>query len=151
MRTVGIYQFWKWFYHRLIVWNFLVRFRGRVEKVNEKIVLHYHLFEGDFGEQGDITLENKIVITRKKHLQACHICMGDIEKGERSRVEKDIFEGELASYRVCQKCCEAISYDYENDCEVEIDKRYKIGYDKRNKARNMKPELLGVTCNYSET
>lgn len=98
---------------------------------NESIVLSHNLFDGDFGSQDDITLENKIVTTRKKHKNACHICWSDIEMGERSRVEKDIFEGKLESYRVCQKCCEAISYDYENNCEDKLDKRYKIGYEKR--------------------
>ena len=103
--------------------------------MNEKIVLSHNLFEGDFGSINDRTIENKMVVTRKHHKTACHVCNGDIMAGERCRVEKDIFEGHLESYRVCQECCEAISYDYENNCELKIDGRYKMGYDKRNKNR----------------
>ena len=101
--------------------------------MNEKIVLDYYLFEGDYGSQGDRCIENKMVTTNKKHEKACHICEGDIEIGEQSRVEKNVFDGEFMSYRVCQKCCEAISFDYENDCELKINKRYQIGYRIRHK------------------
>ena len=97
----------------------------------EKYILNYDLFAGDFGSPNDRIIENKMVTTNKKHLNACHICEGDIVIGERSRVHKDISDGEFGTYRVCQKCCEAISYDYVNDCELKIDERYKIGYDKR--------------------
>jgi len=105
--------------------------------MNEKIVLNYNLFEGDYGSPDDRVIENKMVTTNKNHKNACHICECDIEIDERSRVEKNVFDGEFMTYRVCQKCCEAISYDYENNCELKIDERYKIGYDKRNIARNV--------------
>ena len=113
--------------------------------MKEDIVLDYNLFDGDFGSPSDVLIENKMVTTNKKHENACHICESDIEIGERSRIEKNIFDGEFATYRVCQKCCEAISYDYENDCELKIDERYKIGYDIRNINRNIKSELIGVS------
>lgn len=105
--------------------------------MNENVILNYNLFDGDFGNQDDKVLKNKIVTTRKKHEKACHICMGDILKFELSRVETDIFEGKIETYRVCHKCCEAISYDYENNCEDKLDKRYKIGHDIRR--RNSHP------------
>jgi hypothetical protein len=104
--------------------------------MNERIVLSHDLFEGDFGELDTITLENKMVKTNKDHEKPCHICEGKILKGERSRMQKDIFEGQIETYRVCEKCCEAISYDYENYdpetyCDDKVDERYKIGHGRR--------------------
>ena len=59
-------------------------------------------FEGDFGD-GETRLSNKIVKGNKEH--ECHSCEKAIVKGELHRAMTERVDGELESYRWCQKCC----------------------------------------------
>ena len=71
--------------------------------------LDYDPFSDDFGDYGDKTLSNKMVIARKIH--KCFNCMGDIQKGEKHRNMVDVIDGEIYSYRWCAKCCNAMMDD----------------------------------------
>lgn len=66
--------------------------------------LNFDWFQGDFGE-GETTLSNKIVKGRKEHL--CHHCDQAIKKGDLHRSMTQKVDGELETYRWCQKCCVA--------------------------------------------
>jgi hypothetical protein len=77
---------------------------------DEKI-LKTDLFAGDFGEPGDRTLSNKMVVAAKAH--QCGHCKGPISKGERHRCFTELFDGEMVTGRVCAECCSAIVRDYD--------------------------------------
>lgn len=77
---------------------------------DEKI-LNTDLFAGDFGEPGDRTLSNKMVVAAKEH--KCGHCKGPIAKGERHRSFTEIFDGELFNGRLCAECCSACVADYD--------------------------------------
>ena len=79
---------------------------------DEKI-LNTDLFAGDFGEPGDRTMSNKMVVAAKPH--QCGHCKGPIAKGERHRCFVELFDGEMVTGRVCAECCEAIVKDYDED------------------------------------
>ena len=68
--------------------------------LNEALYIDW--FEGDFGD-GETRLSNKIVKGRKEH--ECHGCEKPIVKGELHRSMTEKVDGELESYRWCQKCC----------------------------------------------
>lgn len=89
---------------------------------DEKI-LNTDLFAGDFGEPGDRTLSNKMVVAAKPH--QCGHCKGPIAKGERHRCFVEVFDGEMFTGRVCGDCCSAIIRDYDendiNHMEARID------------------------------
>jgi hypothetical protein len=104
------------------------------EQVNESYVLGFNLFQGDFGS-GEKELSNKIVTTRKAYPKSCHICAGDISKGERSRVLTEVLDGHIGKYRVCNICCEAISKYEENPKSTWLDNRYLIGEKRRSTIR----------------
>ncbi|MGV8925049.1 MAG: hypothetical protein ACOH2G_05130 [Ewingella sp.] len=93
--------------------------------------LDFDLFEGDFGEPGDSCLSNKIVAGRGVYV--CHICHGDIQKGEIHLSAAYIFSAELHSYRVCNACCVAmvasVTADYED--EDPVHERYALGEERR--------------------
>ena len=97
--------------------------------------LDFDLFEGDFGEPGDSELSNRIV--KGRGIYRCHVCEGEIAKGEIQRSTVWKFSGELMSYRCCNACCIAmassVSCDYEEDDP--IDERYRLGDLKRSTAR----------------
>lgn len=90
--------------------------------VDEKI-LNTDLFAGDFGEPGDRTLSNKMVVAAKPH--QCGHCKGPVAKGERHRCFVEVFDGEMVTGRVCAECCKAIVKDYDegdiNHMEDRID------------------------------
>ena len=64
-------------------------------------------FEGDFGDSGDRTLRDKIVIARKPG--ECHLCGAMIEPKEKVRSRSDIFDGEIMYFRWCNLCCKAMA------------------------------------------
>ena len=80
------------------------------EERNEKIAqfgeaLDINIFEGDFGDQGDTCLENKLVIAKKDHIGGCSECHGDCLKDSVNRVMKWAFDQDgFMSYRYCEKC-----------------------------------------------
>lgn len=65
--------------------------------------LHVDWFQGDFGTTDQRVLEDKIVEARKKH--QCHNCSKDVAIGEVHRLMKERADGELHTYRWCQRCC----------------------------------------------
>lgn len=95
---------------------------GPKDEADRKI-LNTDLFAGDFGEAGDRTLSNKMVVSRKEH--QCGHCKGLITKGERHRCFVEIFDAEMVTGRVCAECCSAIVKDYDegdiNHMEARID------------------------------
>ncbi|UTJ46153.1 hypothetical protein NLZ15_14980 [Atlantibacter subterranea] len=97
--------------------------------------LDFDLFEGDFGAPGDTELSNKIVSSRGEY--KCHVCGGQIVKGEFHRSTTWKFDGELMSYRCCNECCTAmvssVNGDYEEGDPIEA--RYRLGHERRNKNR----------------
>jgi len=98
------------------------------EERNEKIAqfgeaLDIDMFEGDFGDQGDTCLENRLVIAKKDHIGGCSECGGDCLKGSVNRVMKWAFAVDgFMSYRYCEKCMKAMIDEYNNDgCDDEGD------------------------------
>lgn len=111
--------------------------------------LYFNPFEGDFGEPGDRTLKDKIVKFRKPHV--CHICDGDIKVGELGRNLVEVFDGDIGSFYFCHDCCVAMSesvdgdedQDEDEDEEIcEIDRRYKLGEERRRKLAQSKEHAV---------
>lgn len=75
---------------------------------DENSCLDANPFEGDFGMPTDRTLRRQIVTARKDHAE-CSCCLGKIRKGERCRVQIELFNGEMQDYRWCQYCCRAMA------------------------------------------
>ena len=74
-------------------------------------------FEGDFGDQGDITLSDKMVVAKKEH--KCVWCHGTIKIGEIYRSRTDKIDGELNSYHWCPACCAAMVADIKSgNCDA---------------------------------
>ncbi|SDY54621.1 hypothetical protein [Delftia lacustris] len=73
----------------------------------ENHVLAFDPFDGDFGDQGDRVLSNKLVTARKPG--PCAHCGCQIAQGERVRSMSARFDGQLMSYRWCALCCEAMA------------------------------------------
>ncbi len=65
--------------------------------------LDFDIFEGDFGTPCDTELSNKIVTSRGEY--KCHICAGEILKGENHRSTTWKFDGELMSYLIWKEHC----------------------------------------------
>lgn len=75
--------------------------------IDEREVLAFNPFDGDFGTPGDRVLKDKLVTARKSG--QCHMCAQEIQIGSRIRSRSDIFDGALMRYRWCEKCCLAMS------------------------------------------
>jgi hypothetical protein len=58
----------------------------------------------------------KIVNGRGEY--TCHICQGQIEKGERHRVDSCILDGEWLHARFCGLCCAAMAKSWEDGGEA---------------------------------
>ena len=81
-------------------------------------------FDGDFGSPGDRVLKDKIGTAKKAG--ECHDCAQQIQPGERVRMRTDITDGELMSFRWCEKCCIAMAAnDGGAATEARIALRYK--------------------------
>lgn len=72
----------------------------------DESILSFDPFEGDFGEQGDTVLSNKMVVAAKVH-ECCH-CKGFIQKGERHRCQSGKY-GEFMTHRWCAACCDLMA------------------------------------------
>ena len=75
--------------------------------MNDKKVLRFAPFDGDFGSPGDKVLKDKMGTARKAG--QCSDCSQQIQPGERVRLLSARFDGELRSYRWCALCCEAMA------------------------------------------
>lgn len=90
-------------------------------------VLEFNPFEGDFGEQGDRVLSDKVVKARKE--RKCSHCSSLIQKGDYVRSMSAKFDGELMSYAWCSECCDlmhaiVISEDSDDE-EYDMDVMYR--------------------------
>lgn len=117
----------------------MVAVNTNMKKEQLEKALDFDPFEGDFGESSDCTLKDKIVKVRKPHI--CHICDGAINAEELARNITQVFEGQIGTWYFCHECCKAMAkvFDYENndddedeDSDEEINKRYSLGFDRRN-------------------
>ena len=95
--------------------------------------LSFDLFEGDFGDQGDKILRDKIVKARKPG--ECHICGQQVKPGTmiRSLTARWAADG-LMSYRTCAECTEACARskagEYDDETEDDpVDARYAIRFE----------------------
>lgn len=78
--------------------------------------LDIDVFDGDFGDQGDTCLENRLVIAKKDHIGGCSECGGDCLKGTVNRVMKWVFEQDgFMSYRYCEKCMNEMVREFSYD------------------------------------
>lgn len=85
--------------------------------------LDVDMFAGDFGDQGDTCLENRLVIASKDHICGCSECGGDCLKGSVNRVMKWAFQQDgFMSYRYCEKClAEMINELHEDEDDYDED------------------------------
>lgn len=79
----------------------------------DELILSFDPFEGDFGEQSDKVLTNKMVVARKEG--PCAHCGLQIQKGERVRSQSSKFDGQLMSHRWCALCCAAMVLYFPDD------------------------------------
>lgn len=93
----------------------------------DESILAFDPFEGDFGEQGDTVLSNKMVVAAKEH-ECCH-CKNTIAKGERHRCQTGKY-GDFMTHRWCAICCDLMArivaaedytVDGDDDCDVFTD------------------------------
>lgn len=90
---------------------------------DDEKTLAFDPFQGDFGDQGDKVLKDKIGIARKAG--DCNDCAQPIHPGDRVRLMTARFDGQLMNYRWCSLCCDAMAkYDddggdaYETRCAL---------------------------------
>lgn len=99
---------------------------GPAKDYKEK-VLEFDPFDGDFGEQGDTILSDKIVKARKE--RKCSHCSNVVAKGEYVRSMSAKFDGELMSYTWCSACCDlmhtVIVSEDADDEEYDMDVLYR--------------------------
>ena len=76
---------------------------------NHAACLSIDPFDGDFGEVGDKTLRDRIVIAAANG--PCSACHGDIKPGSEIRSLTHRFDGRIATYRYCTKCCVGFAHD----------------------------------------
>jgi len=96
---------------------------------DEHMALAFDPFAGDFGDQGDKTLRDKIVTARKSG--ECTECQQPIHAGMRIRSRTDRMDETLMSYRWCQPCCEAMAISWKDDGEA-IEARFRLRKDRIN-------------------
>jgi hypothetical protein len=95
----------------------------------EDAVLHDVDFDADSkGDCGRI-LDVRMVTAAKLHKGVCTPCGGDIQKGERHRVERGLYDGKVGNCRTCAECCKILSkwcspHDKDQDA---IEARYTLG------------------------
>lgn len=79
----------------------------------EKDLLAYDPFAGDFGDQSDKTFEDAMHTAAKTYAPgACVICGNGIAKGERYRKQKAVIDGAFHTCRMCEKCCVAMALSW---------------------------------------
>lgn len=84
--------------------------------------LRWDPWEGDM-DADYVLLSDKMVVAAKRHLH-CHVCDGPIEKGERHRARREVFEKQALTFRFCALCCEAAAHRDQNFDA--LDKRYAL-------------------------
>lgn len=79
----------------------------------EKKVLSYNLYDGDFGDQSDITFKDRIVKSRSQY--SCFYCSGIIIHGELHRYEVAKVDGQMGTSRHCFRCCDAMVKSWDDN------------------------------------
>lgn len=95
----------------------------------EKEVLNYNPFEGDFGDQKDVTFKDRMVVSRSWF--TCRWCQGIINKGARYRYIAAKFDGALCYYRWCLTCCGAMAKSRQDNGEA-VQEQFDKGNDNVN-------------------
>jgi hypothetical protein len=86
--------------------------------------LKYNPFEGDFGDQGDRELSDKLVKFRKSAV--CHVCAQEIALGTIGRSLTMLWQTDgVMDYRYCHECTEAMAKNWTDDGEA-ICARYRL-------------------------
>ena len=93
---------------------------------DDEKTLAFDPFQGDFGDQGDRVLRDRMGVARKAG--PCNDCAQQIEPGERVRLMTARFDGELMSYRWCALCCAAMA-KYEDDDGEAYEARMALRHD----------------------
>lgn len=78
--------------------------------MNEARCLAYNPFDGGKGDSDERILSDRMATARKSG--PCCICLGEIRPGERIRRQNAIVDGQMASCRMCQSCCEAMALSW---------------------------------------
>lgn len=98
----------------------------------KKDCLDCNPFEGDFGEQSDRVLSDKIVIARKQ--VTCGCCFETIQIGSNARKLSAVFDGNLMSYAWCETCCKAMADSWEDE-GIAWEHRCSLGNQNRDKIK----------------
>jgi hypothetical protein len=86
--------------------------------------LAYGPFDGD--RDVDVRLLRDVFV-RIRYPQDCQNCLQIIPAGTRSRARTEVFDGEVATFYFCKKCCDAMARSWYDGGEA-MEKRYEIGY-----------------------
>lgn len=92
---------------------------------DERTVLRYNFDEGSKGDSDHRTLDTRLVQARKQH--TCFPCLGQIEIGERHRVERTLYDGKVGNCRTCATCMQAMLKEYKNGNWQAMEARYTLG------------------------
>lgn len=102
---------------------------------DDEIVLNYMLW--GFDETPYRVLGNKMAVTRKP--SKCAICFQDIPIGSRVRAQRDVYDGQAKTFRLCPTCCKAVVLDHlDGDC-LRMDVRTQIGMGMAQEADKVTP------------
>ena len=86
--------------------------------------LKYNPFEGDFGDQCDREMSDKLVKFRVTN--PCHICGGDVVPGTTGRSLTMLWASDgMMTYRYCAPCTQAQANSW-TDNGKSIDARYRL-------------------------
>lgn len=98
--------------------------------------LRFYPFEGD--ETDTRLLSDKIVTARRMHPR-CQICEGEIGAGERHRAMTEINRenGQIMTFRFCNRCCRAMAHPDTFDTGRLINSRYSVGEHRRSQKLNI--------------
>lgn len=90
-----------------------------------RLCLDWYPFGTDEPHPGDRELSDGLVVSRKEH--TCGLCRQPIRVGSITRVRTDVYAGDIATYRWCEECCEAMVACVTGDNWYAMEKRFEIG------------------------
>lgn len=86
--------------------------------------LKYNPFDGDFGDQGDRELRDKLVKFRKR--STCQICAQEVIPGTIGRTLVMLWQSDgIMDYRYCHECTKAMAKSWTDDGNA-ICSRYRL-------------------------
>lgn len=107
-------------------------------------VMRWYPFGTDEPHTGDRALSDDIVVCAKP--SQCSLCHNQTVPRTVNRVRSDIYAGEIATYRWCQECCDAMLSLCECGDEEPLQERYRVGEANLKKDR----DPCGTCAAYSE-